>query len=87
MEKQLHYEIHDHVVSPELHRKVWNYIQGLEHYAMLKDASDPKDRTIIHYIPKENKQEYYNKENNAYNGSSSNSETQYGRLPTSDSYL
>jgi len=62
MEKQLHYEIHDHVVTSELHRKVWYYIQGLEHYAMLKDASDPKDRTIIHYIPKENKQEYYNKE-------------------------
>lgn len=30
---------------------------------------------------------YYNKENNNYSGSSSNSATQYGRLPTSDSYL
>jgi hypothetical protein len=61
MEKQLHYEIHDDVISPELHRKVWYYLQGLEHYAMFKNAPDPKDRTVISYIPRDNKQEYYNK--------------------------
>jgi hypothetical protein len=67
MEKQLHYEIHDHVVTSDLHRKVWYYIQGLEHYAMLKNSFDPKDRTVIHYVPKENKQEYYNKDLPAWN--------------------
>jgi hypothetical protein len=61
MNKQLPYEIKDDVIPTELRKEVWEYIRGLEHYAMLKDAKYPQVGTVIHYRPEENKKEYYDK--------------------------
>jgi hypothetical protein len=61
MEKRLNYEIHDDAIPVELRKEVWEYIRGLEHYAMLKDAKYPQVGTVVHYQPEENKKEYYDK--------------------------
>lgn len=61
MQKQFSYEIHDDVISKEQQDTVWKYMRGLEHYAMMKDATYPKGGTVVTYFPEDKKQEYLDK--------------------------
>jgi hypothetical protein len=58
MEKQFKYEVHDNVISAEQQKQVWDYMRGLEHYAMMKDATYPKGGTVVTYTPNKSEKPY-----------------------------